>query len=121
MRPRTISDELQITEAHKIITPHQDEKMYEEGRMRGLETSEMTCVYDKENIQFNKPRKGRPPVKMPKKEVEEFSSEVQNDHGKCSLERQPLKSLDQKKETCPFEQQYHAPSASRLTTTFHEF
>jgi hypothetical protein len=31
---------------------------------------------------------------MPKKEVEEFSSEVQNDHGKCSLERQPLKSLD---------------------------
>jgi hypothetical protein len=95
MRPRTISDDLQITEANKVITPHQDQKMhmYDEGRMRGLETSEMTCVYDKENIQFNKPKKGRP-MKQPRNQCEQFSSEVQNDNGKCSLERQPLKSLD---------------------------
>ena len=79
---------------------------YDEARMRGLETSEMTCVYDKENIQINKPKKGRPPVKPTKKPCEQFSSELQNETEgikKCSIERQPLKSLEQKKELSPFE------------------
>lgn len=61
MRPRAVSDELQNVEEIKSnknnITPHQDQKMFDEVRMRGLETSEMTCVYDKENIQINKPKK----------------------------------------------------------------
>lgn len=80
------------------ITPHQGNKNYNEARIRGLETSEMTCVYDKENIQVNKPKKGRPPIKMYK---EQFSSELQFENDgiiskKCSLERQPLKSLDKR-------------------------
>lgn len=66
---------------------------FNEARIRGLETSEMTCVYDKENIQINKPKKGRPQSKqMDKKPCEQFTSEVQNENEgiiskKCSLER----------------------------------
>lgn len=110
LRQRTISDEAPME--HEVpskvnITPHQGQKMnYNEARIRGLETSEMTCVYDKENIQINKPKKGRPPIKQPK---DQFSSEpqIENDGiitNKCSLERQPLKSLD-KKDLSPFENQ----------------
>jgi hypothetical protein len=51
-------------------------------RIRGLETSEMTCVYDKENIQItNKPpRKGKhgksQRLGLREKVCQQFSSEV---------------------------------------------
>jgi len=51
-------------------------------RIRGLETSEMTCVYDKENIQItNKPpRKGKhgksQRIGLREKVCQQFSSEV---------------------------------------------
>jgi hypothetical protein len=62
----------------------------------------MTCVYDKENIHINQIKKKPQPVK---KSVEIFVAD-ENDgiQKKCSLERQPLKSLDQNKgEFSPFE------------------
>jgi hypothetical protein len=106
IRPRSVSDDAPMAEeipSKTVVTPHQDQKMnhYDEARMRGLETSEMTCVYDKENIQINKPKKGRQHVALSKKPCEEFTSEVQAENEgqkKCSLERQPLKCLDQKKD-----------------------
>jgi hypothetical protein len=101
IRQRIISDESpmeDVVPSNVNITPHQGHKNYNEARIRGLETSEMTCVYDKENIQINKPKKGRPPIRECK---EQFSSELQIENEgiismKCSLERQPLKSLDKK-------------------------
>ena len=53
IRQRTISDESpmeDIIPSKLNITPHQVHKNFNEARIRGLETSEMTCVYDKENI-----------------------------------------------------------------------
>jgi hypothetical protein len=76
IRQRTISDETpmeDVVPSKANITPNQGQKNYNEARIRGLETSEMTCVYDKENIQINKPKKGRPPIKLCN---EQFSSEL---------------------------------------------